>query len=87
MDTFEGKVALVTGASSGIGEALAVALSQAGAIVVLTARDEDRLEAAKKKCDGRPVWSFPADVTSEAQVQKMKSRMEGWVLSLARTGR
>jgi NAD(P)-dependent dehydrogenase (short-subunit alcohol dehydrogenase family) len=42
----DGRVALVTGASSGIGTAIARAMSEAGARVVLTGRDEDRLRAA-----------------------------------------
>ena len=42
----EGRVALVTGASSGIGAAIAQAMSEAGARVVLTGRDEERLRAA-----------------------------------------
>jgi NAD(P)-dependent dehydrogenase (short-subunit alcohol dehydrogenase family) len=42
----EGRVAIVTGASSGIGAAIAQAMSEAGARVVLTGRDEERLSAA-----------------------------------------
>ena len=68
MDTVQGKVAVVTGASSGIGEAIAVRLAQAGASVVLTGRDEARLQAAAARCPGGKAWSFPADVTDEAQV-------------------
>ena len=44
-DNLEGKVALVTGASSGLGHRAAVALAAAGARVALTARRVDRLEA------------------------------------------
>jgi NAD(P)-dependent dehydrogenase (short-subunit alcohol dehydrogenase family) len=44
----DGKVAVVTGASSGIGAAIAEALSHAGARVVLTGRDEGRLRAAAR---------------------------------------
>ena len=67
MDSLKGKVALVTGASSGIGEAIAVALAQAGATLVLTARDEARLAAVRQRC-GAGAWSFKADVADEAQV-------------------
>lgn len=45
MASLEGKVALVTGASRGIGEAAARALSKAGAAVVLVARSRDRIES------------------------------------------
>jgi NAD(P)-dependent dehydrogenase (short-subunit alcohol dehydrogenase family) len=41
----DGKVAVVTGASSGIGAAVAAAMSEAGARVVITGRDEERLRA------------------------------------------
>jgi NAD(P)-dependent dehydrogenase (short-subunit alcohol dehydrogenase family) len=48
--SLEGKVAVVTGASSGIGLACAEAMSAAGARVVLVGRDRDRLEAAAARC-------------------------------------
>jgi NADP-dependent 3-hydroxy acid dehydrogenase YdfG len=68
MHSVQGKVAVVTGASSGIGEAIAARLSQAGAIVVLTGRDAGRLEAARRKCADGKAWCHAADVTDEAQV-------------------
>lgn len=46
MDTLAGKTAIITGASRGIGRAIAVKLSQEGAQVVLTARDQTALETA-----------------------------------------
>jgi NAD(P)-dependent dehydrogenase (short-subunit alcohol dehydrogenase family) len=46
----DGKVAVVTGASSGIGRACAEAMAEAGARVVLVGRDGDRLRAAAGRC-------------------------------------
>jgi len=48
--SLEGKVAVVTGASSGIGTAIAHAYSQAGARVVLVGRDEERLRLCGEDC-------------------------------------
>ena len=50
-----GRVAIVTGASSGLGEAVARALAEAGAKVAVAARRRDRLEALAKDIDGLPV--------------------------------
>jgi NAD(P)-dependent dehydrogenase (short-subunit alcohol dehydrogenase family) len=60
-----GKVALVTGASSGLGAGFAVALAQAGADVVLAARRQDGLEAARRAAEklGRSALAVRTDVT------------------------
>jgi clavulanate-9-aldehyde reductase len=65
--TLQGKVALVTGASSGIGEATAMELSEAGATVVIAARRTDRLAALEQKltAQGAKVLSLALDVTDE----------------------
>jgi NADP-dependent 3-hydroxy acid dehydrogenase YdfG len=62
-----GKVALVTGASSGIGEATAIALAAEGAKVALAARRQDRLEAleAKLTSNGSTAITLSLDVTDE----------------------
>jgi len=59
-----GRVAVVTGASSGIGEATALALAGAGAAVALAGRREDRLEAlaARIEDDGGRALAVAADV-------------------------
>jgi clavulanate-9-aldehyde reducatase len=65
----DGKVAAITGATSGIGEATAVVLARAGAAVALAGRREDRLTALAERiaADGGRAEAFPTDVTDEAQ--------------------
>jgi NAD(P)-dependent dehydrogenase (short-subunit alcohol dehydrogenase family) len=68
-----GRTAVVTGASSGIGEALARGLAQAGARIVLAARRLDRLEALTEELvsAGVAALAVPCDVRSEAEVDAL----------------
>ena len=70
-DRLDGRIALVTGASSGFGEAMAAALAQAGAKVALAARRKDRLEALAERIrnDGGDAHVIVADFSREAQAQ------------------
>jgi len=69
--SLEGRTAVVTGGSSGIGRAIAAALAGAGARTVLVARDADRLEqaAAAMRADGGDVAVVPADLGTREAVR------------------
>ena len=66
-----GKVAIVTGASAGIGQATARSLAAEGATVVITARRLERLETLREEISaaGGTVLAVAADVTSQAEVE------------------
>ena len=70
------RIALVTGASRGLGRAIAIALAEAGAQLALVSRDEDQLQvtADEVAAKGGSARIFRADVAEEAQVD-MLSRM------------
>jgi NAD(P)-dependent dehydrogenase (short-subunit alcohol dehydrogenase family) len=72
----EGRVAVVTGASSGIGEACAIAFVEKGAKVVLAARRAERLSALVERLEGMggEALAVTTDVTSEADVDTLFSR-------------
>ena len=80
MASLEGKVAAITGASSGIGEATALALAGAGAKVSLAARRKDRLDALAEKI-GDGALAIETDVGDEEQarafVQRTKDELGG----------
>ena len=72
----DGKVAAVTGASSGIGEATALALASAGAAVAIGARREDRLEslASRISDDGGKALPIEVDVGDEDSARSFITR-------------
>ncbi len=70
---FEPKVAIVTGASRGIGRATAIALAQRGIAVALAARDQKALAAVQEEIGGRAT-AIPTDVSDEAAVAEMVAR-------------
>jgi NADP-dependent 3-hydroxy acid dehydrogenase YdfG len=73
-----GRVALVTGASSGIGDATARALADAGADVAIAARRHDRLDALARDLEksGTKVLVLPADLMREEENQRVVAETE-----------
>jgi NADP-dependent 3-hydroxy acid dehydrogenase YdfG len=73
MQDLKGKVAWVTGAGTGIGEAGALALAREGAIVLLTGRRREPLDAvtARIEAEGGTALARPADMSKAAAVQKV----------------
>lgn len=63
---FEGKTAWITGASSGIGRAVALELARRGCRLALSSRDEEALQAVAGKCEGTEAAVFPLDVTDRS---------------------
>jgi NAD(P)-dependent dehydrogenase (short-subunit alcohol dehydrogenase family) len=75
--SFTGKVALVTGASRGIGAEVARAFSHAGAAVALAARDGDALErvAEEVRSGGARAIAVPTDVSDAGAVEQLVERV------------
>jgi 3-oxoacyl-[acyl-carrier protein] reductase len=69
--TFSGRVALVTGASQGIGRACAIRLAEAGAALAVAARSQEKLTAlvGEITAKGGKAAAFPMDVSDEEQIK------------------
>nr|MBP6821702.1 SDR family NAD(P)-dependent oxidoreductase [Acidobacteriota bacterium] len=72
MKKLDGKIALITGASQGIGQGIAEAFAAEGASLVLSSRNVERLNQNAQALTeaGADVLVVQTDVTSEAQVQE-----------------
>ena len=75
--SLEGKVALVTGASSGLGVAFARGLARAGADVVVTARRQDMIDKTAELVQGYSVKAaaYSADITVDEQLEALFDRV------------
>ena len=74
--SLEGKVILVTGASSGIGRAVAIECSKSGAIVYLTARNIERLQETLLQMSGENHKIIVADLTKQEDVAHLAESVE-----------
>jgi NAD(P)-dependent dehydrogenase (short-subunit alcohol dehydrogenase family) len=70
------KIALVTGAGTGIGKAVSLALAQAGYALVLAGRRGALLEATAKEADGAETLVVPTDVSDPAAVKTLFARIK-----------
>ncbi len=76
--SLEGRGAVITGGGRGIGEAVAHALAEAGARVVVSARSTDQIEAVAASLveAGHEAWAVPCDVSVESAVAELARRAE-----------
>ncbi|EKC61732.1 3-oxoacyl-[acyl-carrier-protein] reductase, partial [human gut metagenome] len=72
-----GKRVLVTGASSGIGRAAAIECARAGAELLITGRDEERLLATLQALDGGPHRAVAADLTDPEGIERLVDKARG----------
>lgn len=70
-----GKTILVTGASSGIGRAIAVEAAKLGATLVITGRNQSRLDETFKSLEGDGHSQFAADLADTTQIDKLTSEL------------
>ena len=87
--TLEGKTILVTGASSGIGRAVAIECSKMGAVVFLTARNEARLRETLAAMEGSGHQYIVADLTEEEAMKALVEQLpqlDGVVLNAGIAG-
>lgn len=77
----DGRVAVITGASKGLGKQMAEALAEAGAAVALVARNQKLLEGVREEIASRggKAQAFVADVTSEAAVAALADDVQSRV--------
>lgn len=76
MPELDGKVALITGGSKGIGRAIALALAEAGSDVAIAARGREDLEKTSREIEerGRRALAVPTDVSDPDQVRGLMDR-------------
>lgn len=82
--SLKNKTILVVGASSGIGQSIAIEISKMGAKVIISARNEDKLKTTLTMMEGDEHQIIPADITSQSELEMLVERvpqLSGLVLS------
>lgn len=76
--SLKGHLAVITGATRGIGQAMALSLAGAGADIILVQRDESNLETKQKvEALGRRAFVYTADLASQEDVEALSKRILG----------
>ena len=75
--SLENKTILVTGASSGIGKAIAIECSKMGAQVVITGRNEQRLQETYGQLEGAQPAYIVADLTKKEDIETLANQIDG----------
>ena len=75
MEKTNEKTALVTGAGSGLGRAIAITLAKKGFKVFLTGRREEKLREVETEIGKEQAFVIPADVTNEKSVQELREKL------------
>lgn len=78
--TLAGKTILVTGASSGIGRSVAIECSKMGAVLYITARNEQRLNETLSMMQGQGHKMIVADLCDEDSIQKNIHSFIYWII-------
>ena len=73
--SLEGKTILITGASSGIGKAIAIACSKMGASVIITGRNTERLQSTYSELNGNNHQCIAADLTKENDINVLVEQL------------
>ena len=73
--SLSGKTILVTGASSGIGRATAIECSKMGAVIVLTGRNQERLQETLALLEGKGHSLFTCDLTKEEEINNLAKEL------------
>lgn len=88
--SLKGKTVLITGASSGIGQATAVECARLGAKLVITGRNEERLDQTLKSLEGKDHLKIVADITVDSDINRLVEvlpQIDGFVCNAGITKR